>query len=211
MDVKIEPSWKIRLAEEFEKPYFSQLASFVKEEYHSQKIYPPGKLIFNAFDKCPFEQTKVVILGQDPYHGENQAMGLSFSVNDGVAHPPSLMNIFKVLKFLLTSEHSHFISVDKKYYKRWKWLIILTVKLNKNYKSVEIYRKKFKVLEDFVVVGLKYNGKNVRRRTCGFAKEFVEQNLDARCIYCDEKLTSDNATADHIIPISEGEIGRAHV
>ncbi len=114
------------------------------------------------------------------------------------------MNIFKVLKFLLTSQHSHFISVDKKFYKRWKWLVILTVKANKNYKSVEIFRKKFKVLEDFVVVGLKYNGKNVRRRTSGFAKEFVEQNSDARCIYCDEILTTENATADHIIPISEG-------
>lgn len=114
------------------------------------------------------------------------------------------MNIFKVLKFLLTQKHSHFISVDKEFYKKWKWLIILAVKLNKNYKPVEIFRKKFKVLEDFVVVGLKYNGKNVRRRTSGFAKEFVEQNNDARCIYCDTKLTTENATADHIIPISEG-------
>jgi 5-methylcytosine-specific restriction endonuclease McrA len=114
------------------------------------------------------------------------------------------MNIIKVLKFLLTSEHSHFLSVDKKFYKRWKLLVRLVVRLNKNYKSVEIYRKKFKVLEDFVVVGLKYNGKNVRRRTAGFAKEFVEQNPNARCIYCDNKLTTENATADHIIPISEG-------
>jgi hypothetical protein len=114
------------------------------------------------------------------------------------------MNIFKVLKFLSTSEHSHFISVDKPTYKRWKYLIILAVKFNKNYKSVEIFRKKFKVLEDFVVVGLKYNGKNVRRRTSGFAKEFIEQNKNATCIYCDNKLTLENATADHIIPISEG-------
>ena len=95
MDVKIESSWKTRLTGEFEKPYFTQLVAFVKEEYQSQKIYPPGKLIFNAFDKCPFDQTKVVILGQDPYHGLNQAMGLSFSVNDGIAFPPSLINIFK--------------------------------------------------------------------------------------------------------------------
>jgi CRISPR/Cas system Type II protein with McrA/HNH and RuvC-like nuclease domain len=114
------------------------------------------------------------------------------------------MNIFKVLKFLLTSENSHFISVDKPTYKRWRYLIILAVKFNKNYKSVEIFRKKFKVLEDFVVVGLKYSGKNVRRRTSGFAKEFIEQNKNATCIYCDNKLTFDNATADHIIPISEG-------
>ena len=114
------------------------------------------------------------------------------------------MNIFKVLKFLITSEHSHFISVDKPTYKRWRYLIILAVKFNKNYKSVEIFRKKFKVLEDFVVVGLKYSGKNVRRRTSGFAKEFIEQNKNATCIYCDSKLTFDNATADHIIPVSEG-------
>jgi 5-methylcytosine-specific restriction endonuclease McrA len=105
---------------------------------------------------------------------------------------------------LLTSEHSHFLSVDKKIYKRWKFLIITAVKLNKRYKSVEIYRKKFKLLEDFVVVGLKYNGKNVRRRTSGFAKEFVEQHSNASCIYCDVKLTPENATADHIIPISNG-------
>lgn len=104
MDVKIESSWKTRLAGEFEKPYFTQLVSFVKEEYQSQKIYPPGKLIFNAFDKCPFDQTKVVILGQDPYHGLNQAMGLSFSVNDGIAFPPSLINIFKEIKDDLGTE-----------------------------------------------------------------------------------------------------------
>lgn len=114
------------------------------------------------------------------------------------------MNIFKILKFLLTQKNSHFISVDKDFYKKWKWLIILTIRLNKNYKPVEIFRKKFKVLEDFVVVGLKYNGKNIRRRTSGFAKEFVEENSDAICIYCDVKLTPENATADHIIPISAG-------
>jgi CRISPR/Cas system Type II protein with McrA/HNH and RuvC-like nuclease domain len=114
------------------------------------------------------------------------------------------MNIIKVLKFILSSEHHHFISVDKKVYEKWKYAIILAVKLNKNYKSVEIFRKKFKVLEDFVVIGLKYNGKNVKRRTVGFAKEFIEQNQDARCLYCDSKLTIDNATADHIVPISEG-------
>jgi CRISPR/Cas system Type II protein with McrA/HNH and RuvC-like nuclease domain len=114
------------------------------------------------------------------------------------------MNIIKVLKFILSSEHHHFISVDKKVYEKWKYVIILAVKLNKNYKSVEIFRKKFKVLEDFVVIGLKYNGKNVKRRTVGFAKEFIEQNQDARCLYCDSKLTLDNATADHIVPISEG-------
>lgn len=98
MDVKIEASWKKQLNQEFEKPYFEQLINYVKTQYTSEKIYPPGKFIFNAFDKCPFENTKVVILGQDPYHGFNQANGLSFSVSDGVALPPSLQNIFKEIR-----------------------------------------------------------------------------------------------------------------
>lgn len=95
MDVKIEQSWKTRLQNEFEKEYFINLTNFVKKEYNSFTIYPPGRLIFNAFDKCPFENVKVVILGQDPYHGPGQAHGLCFSVQDGVAFPPSLINIFK--------------------------------------------------------------------------------------------------------------------
>ena len=95
MDIKIEPVWKERLHDEFEKPYFAELTNFVKSEYATQKIYPPGKLIFNAFDKCPFDKVKVVILGQDPYHEPGQAHGLCFSVPDGVSFPPSLQNIFK--------------------------------------------------------------------------------------------------------------------
>lgn len=98
MNVNIAESWKNRLAAEFEKPYFTDLVQFVKSEYQQTKIYPPGKLIFNAFDKCGFDETKVVILGQDPYHGAGQANGLSFSVNDGVVHPPSLRNIFKEIE-----------------------------------------------------------------------------------------------------------------
>lgn len=98
MNVKIEESWKKHLDLEFEKPYFSKLIEFVKAEYTSTIVYPPGKLIFNAFDKCSFDNTKVVIIGQDPYHGVNQANGLSFSVNDGVQSPPSLQNILKEIK-----------------------------------------------------------------------------------------------------------------
>lgn len=98
MDVKIEPGWKSQLGEEFEKPYFELLTEFVHSEYASQKIYPPAKLIFNAFDQCPFDQVKVVILGQDPYHGPGQAHGLCFSVNEGVDFPPSLQNIFKEIQ-----------------------------------------------------------------------------------------------------------------
>ena len=95
MEVKIEKSWKNLLAEEFEKSYFNELTEFVRNEYKTHTVYPPAKLIFNAFDQSPFDQLKVVIIGQDPYHGPGQAHGLCFSVNDGVAFPPSLRNIFK--------------------------------------------------------------------------------------------------------------------
>lgn len=98
MDVKIETSWKALLQTEFEQPYFAELIDFVKQQYKTQQVYPPGKLIFNAFDKCPFDQVKVVILGQDPYHGRGQANGLCFSVNDGIPMPPSLINIFKEIQ-----------------------------------------------------------------------------------------------------------------
>ena len=96
MDVKIESSWKEILKEEFEKDYFNRLTEFVKNEYSGNTpIYPPAKLIFNAFDHCPFDKVRCVILGQDPYHGAGQANGLCFSVNKGIQFPPSLMNIFK--------------------------------------------------------------------------------------------------------------------
>ena len=98
MDVKIESSWKEQLQSEFDKPYFQQLTEFVRSEYQAQTIFPPAKLIFNAFDQCPFDRVKVVILGQDPYHGPGQAHGLCFSVNDGVEFPPSLRNIFKEIQ-----------------------------------------------------------------------------------------------------------------
>ncbi|WP_159467651.1 uracil-DNA glycosylase [Dyadobacter sp. 3J3] len=98
MDVKIEESWKKRLAAEFEKPYFSVVTDFVKSEYATKQIFPPAKQIFNAFNYCSFDDCKVVILGQDPYHGLGQANGLCFSVNDGVRMPPSLLNIFKEIK-----------------------------------------------------------------------------------------------------------------
>lgn len=95
MNVRIEESWKQRLAEEFEKEYFVKLTEFVRAEYASKTIYPPAKLIFNAFEHCPFDDVKVVIIGQDPYHGPGQAHGLCFSVAEGVPNPPSLQNIFK--------------------------------------------------------------------------------------------------------------------
>ena len=98
MNVQIEESWKAHLQPEFEKDYFRTLTDFVRDEYGKYAIYPPGKLIFNAFNLCPFDKVKVVIIGQDPYHGPGQAHGLCFSVNDGVPFPPSLLNIFKEIK-----------------------------------------------------------------------------------------------------------------
>lgn len=96
--VRIETSWKLALKEEFEKPYFQELSQFVREEYTKKKIFPPPKDIFRAFDLCPFDKVKVVILGQDPYHGLKQANGLCFAVHDSVALPPSLQNIFKEIE-----------------------------------------------------------------------------------------------------------------
>ncbi|WP_291561948.1 uracil-DNA glycosylase [Bacteroides sp.] len=95
MNVQIEESWKEALMPEFSKDYFIRLTDFVRKEYHETTVYPPGKLIFNAFNLCPFDKVKVVIIGQDPYHGPGQAHGLCFSVNDGIQPPPSLVNIFK--------------------------------------------------------------------------------------------------------------------
>ncbi len=98
MDVKIEESWKQVLGEEFDKDYFKKLTAFVKQEYTTHKCFPPGRNIFSAFDHTPFTKVKVVILGQDPYHGDGQANGLCFSVGNGIANPPSLVNIFAELK-----------------------------------------------------------------------------------------------------------------
>jgi uracil-DNA glycosylase len=98
MDIKIEPGWKSKLCAEFEKEYFVRLADFIKDEYRTATIYPPGSLIFNAFDTCPFEKVRAVIIGQDPYHGPGQAHGLCFSVREGVEFPPSLINIFKEIE-----------------------------------------------------------------------------------------------------------------
>ena len=95
MNVEIEPSWAQRLKPEFDKPYFQQLTQTVRMEYSQYSCFPPGRLIFNAFNLCPFDKVKVVMLGQDPYHEPGQAHGLSFSVLDGVRFPPSLQNIFK--------------------------------------------------------------------------------------------------------------------
>lgn len=98
MQVKIEDSWKKVLSDVFEQDFFQRLVSFVKDEYQTNQVFPPGKEIFNAFEHCSLESLKVVILGQDPYHGPGQAHGLSFSVKPGIPFPPSLLNIFKEIK-----------------------------------------------------------------------------------------------------------------
>ena len=95
MNVRIDESWRERLQSEFDAPYFAQLTDFVRHEYATTRVYPPGSQMFAAFDACPFDKVKVVILGQDPYDEPGQAHGLCFSVNDGVPFPPSLQNIFK--------------------------------------------------------------------------------------------------------------------
>lgn len=98
MNVQLHPSWKNELEDEFNKPYFKELVKFVKSEYQNNTCYPPGKQIFAAMEMCPFEDVKVVIIGQDPYHGPRQANGLCFSVKEGIPHPPSLINIFRELE-----------------------------------------------------------------------------------------------------------------
>ncbi len=114
------------------------------------------------------------------------------------------MNIIKILKHLNKSKDPHFLSVTKEQWSKWSILIRISIFFNKNYRSCVIYRRKYKFMENIVVVGLKWSGKNVKRRTSGFAKEFILKNADAKCIYCENKLTNDNATTDHIIPISDG-------
>jgi len=114
MDVRIAPSWKQHLQPEFDQDYFARLTDFVRKEYATETVYPPGKLIFNAFDQCDFDKVKVVILGQDPYHEPGQAHGLCFSVQSGVAYPPSLQNIFKEIR-----DDLHIVTLDDGNLERW--------------------------------------------------------------------------------------------
>lgn len=113
------------------------------------------------------------------------------------------MKDLKILKSLYNSKHEHFLSVEFDFYKRWKYLIKIILFFNKNYVRCEIFRRKYKYKRNFVVVGLKWGGKNVKRRTSGYAKEFIEHKDNPKCIYCENLLTNENATSDHIIPISK--------
>ena len=114
------------------------------------------------------------------------------------------MNDLQKLLYLFKSKNDHFLLVDFKFYKKWKLVINLIVSLNKDYISCEIFRKRYKFRKNVVVVGLKWNGKNVKRRTSGYAKENIEGIKNPKCIYCEKKLNNNNATSDHIIPISDG-------
>lgn len=113
-------------------------------------------------------------------------------------------NLLSTFKFVLESKTNHYLAVHSKLYNKWKFIIKLLVILNPYYKSCTIFRKKYKEHENIVVIGLKYNGKKIKRRTNGFAKKFVKEHPDSKCIYCANKLTEQNATADHIIPTSHG-------
>ena len=134
MEVKIEPSWKKILEKEFDEDYFAKLTEFVKEEYKTSTVYPPAKFIFRAFWETPFDKVKVVILGQDPYHGKGEANGLCFDVDDGVRLPPSLQNIYKELKIDLgTDGNIKKCTYMLKHVNNWKiWL-----DLTKEYKEVD--------------------------------------------------------------------------
>lgn len=115
-----------------------------------------------------------------------------------------MLEDFKELKRLIKSKEDHYIGVDFDFYLRWNFIIFLIMKFKKGYISCRIFRKKYKAHYNLVVIGLKTNGKNVKRRTSGFAKEFIQESKNPKCIYCKSKLTERNATTDHIIPISDG-------
>jgi 5-methylcytosine-specific restriction endonuclease McrA len=114
------------------------------------------------------------------------------------------VSTLKILHQLYKNKHEHFIFVDLKLYCKWKYLIKFIIFLNPNYISCTIFRKKYKIYKNIVIIGLKWNGKNVKRRTTGFAKEFLEESKNPKCIFCRQSLTETNITVDHIIPISKG-------
>jgi len=114
------------------------------------------------------------------------------------------MKLLSKLKEIHKAEHPHFIYIDYDMYKKWKYLFLLMVRMNKYYKTVKIFRKKYKYHNNIVVIGLRFYGRNVKRRTNGYAKEFVDNHPNTPCLYCGNILTKQNATADHIIPVSKG-------
>ena len=114
------------------------------------------------------------------------------------------MIILRKIKEIYRAQHSHFLFVDYDLYKKWRWVIKLVVLMNPKYVSCEIFRKEYKIHTNFVVIGLRWNGKNVKRRVNGYAKEILDENPGIKCIYCEKNLTQKNATSDHVVPISKG-------
>lgn len=169
MKVNIHESWKSYLKEEFEKPYFKNLTQFVRQEYSQHKCFPPGKQIFNAFDHCHFNDVKVVIIGQDPYHGNGQAHGLCFSVNDGIPHPPSLINIFKEIEKDLGIQYPKSGNLEK-----WadQGVLLLNATLTVRAHLAGSHQKKgWEIFTDSVISTISSNrGKVVFMLWGGFAK-----------------------------------------
>ena len=169
MNVNIHESWKPYLQEEFEKPYFKNLTQFVRQEYSQHKCFPPGKQIFNAFDHCHFNDVKVVIIGQDPYHGNGQAHGLCFSVNDGIPHPPSLINIFKEIEKDLGIQYPKSGNLEK-----WadQGVLLLNATLTVRAHLAGSHQKKgWEIFTDSVISTISSNrGKVVFMLWGGFAK-----------------------------------------
>lgn len=174
--VKIEDSWKNILLTEFEKNYWHELTNFVKEEYKTKKIYPKGSNIFKAFELCPLEKTKVVIIGQDPYHGENQANGLCFAVNDGIALPPSLKNIYKEIESDLKIKPQSSGDLS-----RWakQGVLLLNSVLSVRAGSPASHSKKgWEEFTDAVIANLSKNKKNVVYILWGKYAQSKGQNID---------------------------------
>ena len=159
MNVDIHESWKPYLKNEFEKPYFKELVSFVKTEYRHDTCYPPRKQIFNAFNHCLFNDLKVVIIGQDPYHGPGQANGLCFSVNDGIQHPPSLINIFKEIESDLNKSYPKSGNLE-----RWakQGVLLLNATLTVRAHRAGSHQKKgWETFTDAIIKSISLNKENV--------------------------------------------------
>ena len=170
MSVNIEPSWKEELKEEFEKHYFKSLISFVKMEYKTHKCFPPGNEIFSAFDLSSFDDTKVVIIGQDPYHGVGQANGLCFSVKNGVSHPPSLVNIFKEIETDLNKQYPE--SGDLEHWARQGVLLLNATLTVRAHQAASHQNKGWEIFTDEVIKHLNKRKVNlVFMLWGGFAKK----------------------------------------
>ena len=150
MHVQIHSSWEKQLKNVFEDLKFIKLTEFVRKEYRTHKCYPPGNLIFEAFNRCPFDKVKVVILGQDPYHGKNQAHGLAFSVEEGVKHPPSLINIFREIEDDISEQerqknlNKDFIELARSVYRKNDIRADLKKEINIRYNSAFIEEKSYR-------------------------------------------------------------------